>query len=139
MSKEEIVLYNKKLGIETIFSSELETVGKTEGKVIYLNDNFENLEQINKHEVLHFYEDTKQFKKIKEIILNALKKEELDRLRKEYRSLYFPLYKNEENVDEMIDNEIVIDFIIKDREYSVSIDQIVKDCFDVCLYYILYL
>jgi len=131
VSKEEIVLYNKKLGIETIFSSELETVGKVEGKVIYLNDNFENLEQINKHEVLHFYEDTMQFKKIKEIILNVLKKEELDRLRNEYKSLYFPLYKNEENVDEMIDNEIVIDFIIKDREYSVSIDQIVKDCFEV--------
>lgn len=131
MSKEEIVLYNKKLGIETIFSSDLETVGKVEGKVIYLNDNFEDLEKINKHEVLHFYEETKQFKKIKEIILNSLKKEELDRLRNEYRSLYFPLYKNEENIDEMIDNEIVIDFIIKDREYSVNIDDIVKDCYEV--------
>jgi len=131
MSKEEIVLYNKNLGIETIFSSELETVGKAEGKVIYLNDNFENLGQINKHEVLHFYEDTIQFKKIKEIILNCLKREELDRLRKEYRSLYFPLYKNEKNVEETIDNEIVIDFIIKDRVYSISIDQIVKDCFEV--------
>mgnify|MGYP003306285447 CR=1 FL=1 len=41
------------------------------------------------------------------------------------------LYKNEKNVEEMIDNEIVIDFIIKDREYSVSIDDIVKDCFEV--------
>jgi len=131
VSKEEIVLYNKKLGIETIFSSDLETVGSVEGNVIYLNDNFEDLETANKHEVLHFYEETIQFKKIKEIILNALKKEELDKLRKEYRSLYFPLYKNEENIDEMIDNEIVIDFIIKDREYSVSIDDIVKDCFEV--------
>ena len=131
MNREEIVLYNINLGIETIFSSELETIGKVEGKVIYLNDNFEDLELINKHEILHFYEDTKQFKKIKEIILNTLKKEELDRLRNEYRILYFSLYKNEENIDEMIDNEIVIDFIIKDREYSVSIDDIVKDCYEV--------
>ena len=30
VSKEEIVLYNKKLGIETIFSSDLENVGKVD-------------------------------------------------------------------------------------------------------------
>ena len=131
MNKEEIVLYNKNFGIDTIFSSNLETVGRVEGNVIYLNDNFEDLEQINKHEILHFYEETSQFKKIKEIILNALRKDELEILRKEYRGLYFPLYKNEENIDEMIDNEIVIDFIIKDREYSVNIDDIVKDCYEV--------
>ena len=62
MNKEEIVLYNKSLGIETIFSSDILTLGFTQNNTIYLNDNYQNLEQINRHEILHLYENTTQFK-----------------------------------------------------------------------------
>jgi len=130
MSKEEIVLKNKKLGIKTVFSSELTTVGKKEGKVVYLNDNYDDLEMINKHEVLHLFEDSKQFKEIKEIILRVIPKDELESLRKEYYFNYFNLYKDEKNIKEIINNEIVIDFIIKNGKFSVDIDNVIKNCYE---------
>ena len=74
MSKEEIVLKNKELGIETIFSSDIETLGQVEGKVVYLNDNYEDLEKINKHEVLHLYEDSYLFRETKEAIISSYEK-----------------------------------------------------------------
>ena len=92
VSKEEIVLYNKSLGIKTIFSSELESAGKVEGKVVYINDAYDDIDIINNHEVLHLFENSKQFKKIKEILLNILSNEELNELRKEYRETYYELY-----------------------------------------------
>lgn len=130
MKKEEIVLYNKQFGIDTIFSSEIDTVGYKEGNVIYLNDSYEDLEKINKHELLHFFEESIQFKKIKEIILSSLGVNELKELRKEYNEVYSLLYSDEINTSDLIDNEIVIDFILKDRIYSVNIDDIVKNCFE---------
>lgn len=133
MKKEEIVLYNKQYGIDTIFSSEIDTVGYKEGKVIYLNDNYEDLEKTNMHELLHFFEESVQFKQIKEMILSLLKDSELKQLREEYKNAYAYLYKDEINFKDLIDNEIVIDFIVKYREFSVDIDDIVKDCFSTII------
>ena len=130
MKKEEIVLKNKELGIQTIFSSELESAGKVEGKVVYINDTYEDIETINKHETLHLFENSKQFKKIKDILLNILSKEELNELRKEYKEIYYELYKNEENIDEIIDNEIVIDIIVKNIKCSINIDDVIKNCYE---------
>ena len=131
MDKEEIVLYNKQFGVDTIFSSKIETVGYKDGYVIYINDDYEDLEKINKHELLHFFENSVQFQHIKEIILSSLDVNELNKLRKEYQDIYGFLYKHESNVNDLIDNEIIIDFILKDRSYSVSIDDIVKNCFEL--------
>ena len=50
MNKEEIVLYNKSLGIETIFSSDILTLGFSQNNTIYLNDNYQkkyNFSKIN--------------------------------------------------------------------------------------------
>ena len=130
MKKEEIVLKNKELGIETIFSSDLETAGKVEGKVVYINDNYDDLEIINKHEVLHLFENSRQFKEIKEIILGVLDVNELNSLRKEYKEVYGFLYKNEGNINEIIDNEIVVDIIVKNVNCSIDIDNVIKNCYE---------
>ena len=99
---------NKMLGIETIFYNENSTVlGYKEGKTIYLNEDYDDLEKLNMHEVLHFYENTETFNNIKKVVFKLIDKEELLRLRKEYYSNYENLYN--ENSD-LIDNEIIIDF-----------------------------
>jgi len=130
MNKEEIVLKNKELGIETVFSNDFSTAGKKEGKVVYLNDNYDDLEMINKHEILHLFEDSKQFKEIKEIILKVIHGDELENLRKEYYFNYLMLYKDEKDINEIIMNEIVIDFIIKNGKFSVDIDNVIKNCYE---------
>lgn len=119
---------NKMLGIETIFYNENSTVlGYKEGKTIYLNEDYDDLEKLNMHEVLHFYENTETFNNIKKVVFKLIDKEELLRLRKEYYSNYENLYN--ENSD-LIDNEIIIDLIAKNVETSFNIDKCFNNAYN---------
>lgn len=112
MKEKDIILFNKKIGIRTVFFKEKNGVlGYSNGYTVYLNKFYrENLYSINKHEILHFYEDSNLFKKVKKIIFDILSVNKLQKL----RNLYFDSYKNVYEYNDLlslIDNEIVIDFI----------------------------
>lgn len=112
MNESSIILFNKKIGLRTVFFREENGVlGYSCGYTIYLNKFYMNdLNYINRHEVLHFYENSNLFKRVKKFILNVLTRYKLNRL----RELYFNNYKNlcsYFNVLDVIDNEIVIDIV----------------------------
>ena len=81
MNLESIILDNENLGIKTHFFCENNGVlGYTENGEIYLNEFYNNdLEMVNKHEVLHLFENSKQFLGVKKILFNALGEKELNR------------------------------------------------------------
>ena len=124
--KQRIINNNKLLGIETVFyNEESDVLGYKEDRTIFLNENSGNLEKLNMHEVLHFYENTETFKEVKQVILKKIDREELMRLRNEYYLTYKDLYNNDLDRD-TLDNEIVIDIITKNVKTKFNI----KDYFD---------
>ena len=131
MRKEDIVLSNKKLGIKTVFLNEENGVlGYTENGVVYLNEFYnEDLELINKHEVLHLFEDSKQFLGVKKIVFDMLGEKELNRLRNEYYFKYCGLYNEEQIKKGMLDNEIAIDIIISNGVFNLPMNDYIEDAY----------
>jgi len=111
--KKRIINLNKSLGLKTEFCDCGEGIlGYSMKDTIYLNINIEqDLEKTNKHEILHFYEETEAFQKMKEEILR-LNKDKLKRVYEEYELRYEGLYTKEEIETGIIDTEIVIDSLI---------------------------
>ena len=132
MTKQEIIDFNKALGIETkFFSQPADVCGYTEGKTIYLNETFEDLEAINMHELLHHYENSPSFKAIKETIIEILNQEgTLESIRNEYFLRYSGLYTEEQIQSGILDNEIVIDAISCNVEFSKDIADLTKGLFE---------
>ena len=120
MTNKEIESFNKIFGINTIFYYDDKSVcGYEENNTIYLNLNSnKDLEKVNMHELLHFYEETEVFNKIKERVISSLKEnKEFDKLKEEYELKYFGIYSLEEIEKGIIDNEIVIDALVGDYPY----------------------
>ena len=120
MTNKEIESFNKIFGINTIFYYDDKSVcGYEENNTIYLNLNSnKDLEKVNMHELLHFYEETEVFNKIKERVISSLKEnKEFDKLKEEYELKYFGIYSPEEIEKGIIDNEIVIDVLVGDYPY----------------------
>ena len=120
MTNKEIESFNKIFGINTVFYYDDKSVcGYEENNTIYLNLNSnKDLEKVNMHELLHFYEETEVFKKIKERVISSLKEnKEFDKLKEEYELKYFGIYSLEEIEKGIIDNEIVIDVLVGDFPY----------------------
>ena len=120
MTNKEIERFNRTFGIETVFYYDDEMVcGYEENNTIYLNLNSnKELKKVNMHELLHFYEETEVFKKIKEKIIGSLKEnKEFEKLKEEYELKYFGIYSPEEIEKGIIDNEIVIDILVGDYPY----------------------
>lgn len=120
MTNKEIESFNKIFGINTVFYYDDKSVcGYEENNTIYLNLNSnKDLEKVNMHELLHFYEETEVFKKIKERVISSLKEnKEFDKLKEEYELKYFGIYSLEEIEKGIIDNEIVIDVLVGDYPY----------------------
>ena len=60
----EIITKNESFGIKTEFySGDSSVLGYAEGNTIYLNTNSDSILIANKHELLHFYEETETFKR----------------------------------------------------------------------------
>ena len=121
--KEKIVEFNKQFGLNTEFITDSEIEGYSLNNTIYLNENSDDLEKVNKHELLHFFENDETFRKIKERILTE-NEEKLERIRSEYYLRYCGLYTEEEIQNGIIDTEIVIDILINNS--IVEYDQGLK-------------
>lgn len=127
-----VVADNMKLGLYTVFFSGDESIlAYTKGKSIYLNERIgEEIEVVNKHEVLHHYENSECFKKIKFQFLNSLSEDEIGQLRNEYMLKYYGLYSKEEVEKGIIDTEIAIDLIIGNSSIKFDPDDIVNNAYD---------
>ena len=79
-TREEIIKFNEQFGIKTIFCDLGDILGYSENNTIYLNENEEDFQKINNHELLHFFEDTENFIKLKEKILKD-NKDKIDKLK----------------------------------------------------------
>lgn len=114
MAIKDVVLQNNKLGINTVFYNEKNgALGYCENNTIFLNEFYdeETLRIVNRHEVLHFYENSKSFKNIKKRILSSLGNN-IENLKEEYLLKYSGLYSEEEIRNGILENEIIIDIII---------------------------
>ena len=112
MNKQDIISNNAKLGLKTEFFKGSYLMGYTEGNTIYLNELTDNLQFVNKHEVLHHFENTAIFKMVKEQIFEEMAEEEKKEVYEEYLLAYGGLYTKEEIENGVLDNEIAIDVII---------------------------
>lgn len=94
--QERIIKFNKQFGLETEFITDESILGYSLNNTIYINSNLEHdYERSNKHELLHFFEETPEFEKVKAKVLEA-NKENLEELRAEYELRYFGLYSEAE-------------------------------------------
>ena len=120
MTNKEIEAFNKTFGIETVFYYDDKSIcGYEENNTIYLNLNSKkDLKNVNMHELLHFFEETEMFNKIKERVIKMLKENNIfDKLKEEYELKYFGIYSLDEIEKGIIDNEIVIDVLVGDFPY----------------------
>ncbi len=120
MTNKEIEEFNKTFGINTVFYYDDEKVcGYEENNTIYLNLNSnKDLKKVNMHELLHFYEETEVFSRIKERVISSLKENKVfDSLKEEHELKYFGIYSLDEIEKGIIDNEIVIDVLVGDYSY----------------------
>ena len=120
MTNKEIEAFNKTFGIETVFYYDDKSIcGYEENNTIYLNLNSKkDLKNVNMHELLHFFEETEMFNKIKERVIKMLKENNIfDKLKEEYELKYFGIYSFDEIEKGIIDNEIVIDVLVGDFPY----------------------
>lgn len=129
MSVQSIVENNKKIGVHTIFFSEDNGIfGYTQDGIIYLNDFYnEDLEIVNKHEMLHLFEESKQFNAIKKLVYELINETEIMELRNQYYLKYNLLYSEEEIKKGIIDNEIIIDMIINNGNFPIRIEDYIDD------------
>ena len=134
MEKEQIILENKKLGIETrFFTDPLGEHGYTENGVIYLNDAYMSMTQTNRHEVLHFFEDSTSFIMIKESVFDMLSDKKKSELASDYRLRYAGLYTEEEIKNGVLDNEIVIDMLIGNGSFPTEVKNFCKNMYEVVI------
>jgi len=131
MNIKNIIASNALLGVKTSFFNEDNGIlGYTENGIIYLNEFYsDDLELVNKHEVLHLYEDSKQFKGVKKVVFDILGEEELNKLRNQYYLKYNVLYSEEEIKNGILDNEIVIDIIIGNGNFPIDIKEYFSDVY----------
>ena len=122
--KEKIIKLNSDLGIETEFINNRDILGYSLGNTIYINEAInQDYFKTNKHELLHFYTDTDEFKELKTYLLEKYKNE-IDGYRDEYELRYFGLYNEDELREGLLDDEIVIDLMVDN--FSITIDNGLK-------------
>ena len=111
-TKQRIIEFNKKFGLNTEFITDENILGYALGNTIYINSSIEqDYERTNKHELLHFFEDSEEFQKLKQRVLKD-NEGYLNKIRAEYELRYFGLYSENEIKAGVLDNEIVIDLLI---------------------------
>lgn len=118
--KEKIIEFNKQFGLNTEFIIDSEIEGYSLGNTIYINENSNDIEKVNKHELLHFFVNDETFQRIKEEILR-LNEDKIEKIRSEYYLRYSGLYSEEEIQRGIIDTEIVIDILT--GNYIFTYDQ----------------
>lgn len=118
---------NEQLGFETMFFNESKgIISYTERGVIYLNTAYEKVGMANKREILHHFEKHPYFQAIKSACLAKLERQEYKKLYKFYLKKYETLYSKEEIKNGVLDNEMVIDMIIGNGKFKVSLQNYAK-------------
>ena len=118
--KQHIKSWNLTLGIQTEFIQDSQVLGYSLGNTIYLNESInQDFEKTNHHELLHFYADSLEFKKVKEYLFEQYK-DKVYQYRDEYYLRYFGLYSYEEINMGVIDDEIAIDLMIDNFPITIS-------------------
>lgn len=115
--KEKIIEFNKRFGLNTEFINDSEIEGYSLGNTIYINENSSDIEKVNKHELLHFFENDETFQEIREEVLRK-NREGIEKIRKQYYLRYCGLYTEEEIQNGIIDTEIVIDILIDNSIFA---------------------
>lgn len=71
-TKERIIQFNRRFGLNTEFITDENILGYALGNTIYINSSIEqDYERTNRHELLHFFEETPEFEDIKMELLEA--------------------------------------------------------------------
>ena len=116
--KQRIIEFNNRFGIKTEFIRDESILGYALGRTIYINESIDqDYEKTNKHELLHFFENTPEFEKIKTRLLEE-HKDELEEIRKDYELRYFGIYSEEEIAKGVLDNEIAIDMMVNNLSFE---------------------
>ena len=116
--KNKIIEFNNQFGIKTEFITDGDILGYALGNTIYINESIEqNYEKTNRHEVLHFFEESPEFEIIKKRMLEE-HADKLDDIRSEYELRYFGLYSEEEIKAGLLDTEIVIDMMADNSNFE---------------------
>lgn len=134
MNIDKVIADNAKFGIKTVvFNDDNGILGYTENGIIYLNQYYSNdIELANKHEILHLFEDSKQFEMIKKMIL-IIYGDDIDKLRKEYYLKYNMLYSKEQIEQGILDNEIVIDIMIGNGKFTKKLEDFIKNAYQTII------
>ena len=128
-TKERIVEFNKRFGLKTEFITDESVLGYALNNTIYINESIEqDYERTNKHELLHFFEETEEFQRLKQEVLDA-NRENLEQIGSEYELRYFGLYSEDEINAGVLDNEIVIDLLIDNSVIEYDEGLLVGDAF----------
>ena len=132
MNKTFVTACNQKLGFKTNFFFEPNGIyGYTENGVVHINAFYQDeIEKINKHEVLHHYENSDTFKIAKKVIISSFTESELDELENEYFLRYGGLYDIENEID-IIHTEIAIDVIAGDESLPLRVREIAKEYYSI--------
>lgn len=115
--KKQIIELNKRFGLNTEFITDSEIEGYSLGNTIYINENSSDIEKVNKHELLHFFENDETFQEIREEVLRK-NREGIEKIRKQYYLRYCGLYAEAEIQNGIIDTEIVIDILIDNSIFA---------------------
>lgn len=127
--KERIIQFNKQFELKTEFIIDENILGYALNDTIYINSSIEqDYERTNKHELLHFFEESEEFENIKQKVLKD-NEANLDKIRAEYELRYFGLYSEDEIKAGVIDNEIVIDLLIDNSVIKYNEGLIIGDTF----------
>ena len=111
-TKERIIQFNRRFGLSTEFITDENILGYALGKTICINSSIEqDYERTNRHELLHFFEETPEFEDIKRELFEV-QGENLEQIREEYKLRYLGLYSDEEIEAGVLDNEIAIDLMV---------------------------
>ncbi len=116
--KQRIIEFNNQFGIKTVFVTQKDVMGYALGNTIYINESVEqDYEKTNRHELLHFFEETPEFEATKKRLLEE-HADKLDDIRSEYELRYFGLYSEEEIKAGVLDTEIAIDMMVDNSSFE---------------------
>ena len=116
--KQRIIEFNNQFGIKTEFVTQEDVMGYALGNTIYINESVQqDYEKTNRHELLHFFEETPEFEVIKKRLLEE-HADKLDDIRSEYELRYFGLYSEEEIKAGVLDTEIAIDMMVDNSSFE---------------------
>ena len=116
--KQRIIEFNNQFGIKTEFITDEDVLGYALGNTIYINESVEqDYERTNRHELLHFFEETPEFEAMKKRLLKE-HADKLDGIRSEYELRYFGLYSEEEIKAGVLDTEIAIDMMVDNSSFE---------------------